>query len=74
MRDDAIALLEILENGLTVMLSNGGKFRVDPYDRYEASTWAIADDIEIDRTRDDVYNYTLLNINTDAWIRATKLN
>ncbi|MFC1762542.1 hypothetical protein ACFL6U_10735 [Planctomycetota bacterium] len=74
MRQNTIALLDILDNGMTLILSNGGKFRVDPYDQSEVSTWAIADDIELDRTRDDVFDYTLANRDSDTWIRARRLN
>jgi hypothetical protein len=67
-------LLEILENGQALKLSDGTLFQVDPYDQSEVKSWDIFNAIELAKTRDVVFNYTLTNTSTDAWVRAMKLN
>ena len=69
-----VSLLEILESEHALKLSDGTLFQVDPYDQTEVNSWDIFNDIEVVRTRDAQFNYTLTNINTDAWVRAMKLN
>ena len=69
-----IGLLEILDEGETLRLSNGSLFRVDPFDLHEVCTWAVANEIEMAVTKDQVFNYTLINRDIATWIRAMKLN
>ena len=73
MGNNDVDLLEILDKGKRLKLSDGSIFRVDPFDMPIVSTWSITHRIELTETNDDVFNYTLTNSDTDAWIRATKL-
>lgn len=67
-------LLEILENGMALKFSDGSVFQVDPFDRPEVGTWSVANVIELEKTRDSVFNYTLINRDINTWVRASKLN
>ncbi|MFC1764172.1 hypothetical protein ACFL6U_19125 [Planctomycetota bacterium] len=73
MVSNTIGLLEILNDGQTLKLSNGTLFRVNPFDLPEVRTWTMSNDIELAETNDRVFNYTLTNTYTDTCVRAMKL-
>ncbi len=74
MRKIAVRLLEIRDKGKTLKLADGSLLRVDPFDLPEIMTWSAASEIELAKTRDSLFNYTLTNRDNYSWIRATKLN
>lgn len=74
MRKMAVRLLEIRDKGKTLKLADGSLLRVDPFDLPEIITWSATSEVELAKTRDCVFNYTLTNRDTYSWIRATKLN
>ena len=67
-------ILEIRDRGQFLQLTDGSVFRVDPFDLPEVRTWSTANEIELSKTRDRIFNYTLTNQDNFSWIRAIKLN
>lgn len=59
--------------GMTLELSDGSKWTIRPEDTVVTSVWIVPVEVEIQKSQDKDYPYSLHNISTKQTVKAKKL-